>query len=104
MRALFVIGAIAFLQFGCHGNFELRGTLEDAAHRHASIDERITDWGPPSEKETLSDGQLAYTWKFPYTEEQILPDMTAFPIRRVCTVVITSSADNAIQSYKMDDC
>jgi hypothetical protein len=104
MRALFVIGAIAFLQFGCHGNFELRGTLEDAAHRHASIDERITDWGPPSEKETLSDGRLAYTWKFPYAEEQILPEMTAFRVQHVCTVVITTSVDNAIQSYKMDDC
>ena len=53
---------------------------------------------------TLSDGRLAYTWKFPYAEEQILPEMTAYRVQHVCTVVITSSADNAIQSYKMDDC
>ena len=104
MHALLIIGAIAFLQFGCGHGIGIRGTLEDAVHRHESIDERIKDWGPPSETDTLSDGQLAYTWKFPYAEEQILPDMTAFPIQRVCTVVITSSADNAIQSYKMDDC
>ena len=106
MRTRFLfIAMIASFQFGCgHGNFGLKSTLDDAAHRHASIDERIVDWGEPNAKETLSDGKVVYTWKFPWSDEQILTDMSAFPIQRVCTVVITSSSDNAIQSYRTDDC
>jgi len=106
MRTRFLLVAmIASFQFGCgHGNFGLRNTLDDAVHRHASIDERILDWGPFDTKETLSDGQVVYTWKFSWSDEQILTDMSAFPIQHMCTVVITSSSDNAIQSYRTDDC
>ena len=82
----------------------VRGKLDDAVKRHASIDERIVEWGAPSAKETLSDGQIVYTWKLSWSEEQILSDMTAYSLQHGCTVVITSSSDNAIQSYKTDDC
>jgi hypothetical protein len=96
---------LAAFQFGCTpGNSQLRATLDDAILRHASIDERVKDWGAATAKETLSDGQLVYTWKFPWSEQQMMPDMTAYPIQHMCTVMITSSADNAIQSYQTDDC
>jgi hypothetical protein len=106
MRTLFLIVTLACVQFGCgHDNPTLvRGNLNDAVKRHASIYERIMEWGAPSGKETLTDGQLVYTWKLPWSEEQILPDGTAYPIQHGCTVVITTSSDNAIQSYKTDDC
>ena len=106
MRALFLIATLACFQFGCsHGNPTLiRGKLDDAVKRHASIDERIMEWGAPSGKETITDGQFVYTWKLPWSEEQILPDGNAYPIQHGCTVVITTSSDNAIQSYKTDDC
>jgi hypothetical protein len=106
MRSQYLlIAMIASFHFGCgHGNFGLRGTLDDAVQRRASIDERILDWGASNTKETMSDGRVVYTWKFPWSEEQILTDMNAFPIQHVCTVVITSSSDNAVQSYTTDDC
>ena len=40
------------------------------------------DWGEPSGKETLSDGQLVYTWKFSKSEEQMLPGGTAYQLPR----------------------
>ena len=106
MRAQLLIAMIACFQFGCSivNPTSVRAKLDDAVKRHASIDERIMDWGVPSGKETLSDGQLVYTWKLPWSEQQILPDMTAYSLQHGCTVVITSSSDNAILSYKTDDC
>jgi len=105
MRTLFLIATLACFQFGCgHGINTLKANLDDAVQRHASINERISDWGEPSRKETLGDGQLVYTWKFPWSEEQILPGGTAYQLPGMCTVVITASSDNAIQSYKTDGC
>jgi hypothetical protein len=106
MRALFLIATLACFEFGCsHGNpLFVRGKLDDAVKRHASIDERIMEWGTPSGKETLTDGQIVYTWKLPWSDEQILPGGTAYTITHGCTVVITTSSDNAIQSYETDDC
>ena len=47
MRALFLIATLACFEFGCtHGNpLFVRGKLDDAVKRHASIDERIVEWG-----------------------------------------------------------
>jgi len=105
MRTLFLIATLACFPFGCgHGINTLRANLDDAVQRHASINERIMDWGEPSGKETLSDGQLVYTWKFSKSEEQMLPGGTAYQLPGVCTVAITTSSDTAIQSYKTDDC
>ena len=106
MRTLFLIATLACFQLGCgHNNPTfVRGKLDDAVKRHASIDERIMEWGAPSGKETLTDGQLAYTWKLPWSDENIMPDMTAYRITHACTVVITTSSDNVIQSYRTDDC
>jgi hypothetical protein len=107
MRTHFVIATLACFQFGCgHGNlnFTLSGKLDDAVQRHASIDERIMEWGAPSTTETLNDGQIVYTWNLPWSDEQFLTGGNAYSIPHKCTVVITSSADKAIQSYKTDDC
>ena len=101
----FFIATLVCFQFGCgHGNYSLKAQLDDAVQRHASMDERIMEWGEPSQKETLNDGQLVYTWKLPWSEEQLLPDGTAYPLQHGCTVVITSSSDHVIKSYKTDDC
>lgn len=102
---LFVIATLASFLFGCgHSGHTLKAKLEDAVQRHAPIDERLIEWGEPTAKETLADGQLVYTWKLPWSELQMLPDGTAYPLQHGCTVIITSSSDNAIQSYKTDDC
>jgi hypothetical protein len=102
---LFLITMLAYLPFGCvSGDFELRAKLEDAVQRHALIDERIMDWGEPSGKETLSNGQLSYTWKFPWSEERLLASQTAYQVPHMCTVLVSTSSDNVIQSYKTDDC
>ena len=87
-----------------HWNFTLKAKLDDAVQRHASIDERIMEWGEPSAKETLNDGQIIYTWKLPWSDEQFLSAGNAYSIPHACTVVITTSSDNAVQSYKTDDC
>ncbi|HET8720618.1 MAG TPA: hypothetical protein VFM24_01235 [Nitrospira sp.] len=93
------------LQFGCSpGTHSIKAKLDDAVQRHASIEERIAEWGEPNEKETLKDGQLLYTWKLPWSEEQFLPDGTAYPLQHGCTVFVTLSSDHVIQSYKTDDC
>ena len=105
MRTLLLLITLACFQFGCsHGHFTLKAKLDDAVQRHASIDERMAEWGVPTAKETLNDGQVVYTWKLPRSDEQILPDGNAFTIPRECAVVVTASSDNAIQSYKTDDC
>jgi hypothetical protein len=106
MRILFLVATMACLQFACsHGN-QLRAQLDDAVQRHASIDEEIMDWGPPTRKETLSDGQLEYTWKFSWIEKRVLHGGSGAvdPRQHSCTIVITTSPDNVIQSYKTDDC
>ena len=106
MRTLFLIVTLACVQFGCgHDNPTLvRGNLNDAVKRHASIDERIMEWGAPSGKETSTEAHSTTHGNSLWSEEQILPDGTAYPIQHGCTVVITTSSDNAIQSYKTDDC
>ena|SRR6476620_8451248 len=106
MRTLFLIATLACFQFGCsYGNpMSVRGKLDDAVKRHASIDERIMEWGAPSAKETLTDGRFVYTWKLPWSDEQFLTGGNAYSIPHECTVVITTSSDNAIQSYTTDDC
>ena len=106
MRTLFLIATLACFQFACSYDnpMSMRGKLDDAVRRHASIDERILEWGTPNGKETLTEGQLVYTWTIPYSEEQILPAGNAYQVPHRCTVVITTSSDNAIQSYRTDDC
>ena len=105
MRTLLLIATLACFQFGCgHWNFTLKAKLHDAVQRHASIDERIMEWGDPSAKETLNDGQIVDTWKLPWSDEQLMPGGNAYSIPHACTVVITTSSDNAVQSYKTDDC
>jgi hypothetical protein len=107
MRTLLLIATLICFQFGCgHPNpTGVRAKLDDAVSRHASIDERIIEWGAPSMKETLSDGQTVYTWKLPWTETELLPGTTTgYQLPHDCTVVITASSDNIIHSYKTEDC
>jgi hypothetical protein len=69
--------------------------LDDAVQRHASITERIMEWGAPSEKHTLSDGRIVYTWKIPWTWSSV---------NHLCTIAITASADNTVESYNYRYC
>ena len=57
-----VFAVVVLLQFSCARDNVLRMKLDDAVQRHASIDERIVDWGAPAGKNVLSDGRIVYTW------------------------------------------
>lgn len=108
MRKIFLIVFVASLQYACaHDNNRLRVKLDDAVQRHASIDERIMDWGAPSGKDSLSDGRLVFTWKMPWTGSYVnyaVPGGQAYSAQHWCTIVITTSADNTVQSYNYRDC
>ena len=108
MRKILLIAILICLQSACvNGTSKLSVKLDDAVQRHASIDERIIDWGTPSGKDPLSDGRVVYTWKFPWTSSDVnyaAPGGQAYSVQRVCTVVITASADNKVQSYNYRDC
>lgn len=105
---VFLLGIIIFIQPACvHENTKLRVKLDDAVQRQASIDERIIDWGAPSGKDSLSDGRLVYTWKIPWTGNYVnygVPGGQAYSVQHWCTVVVTTSANNQIQSYNYRDC
>ena len=100
---------LLMLQYGCvHDTSKLQMKLDDAVQRHASIDERIIDWGAPSGKDTLSDGRIVYTWKNPWTGSYVNyaagPGGQAYSAQHWCTIVITASADNTVESFKYSDC
>jgi hypothetical protein len=69
--------------------------LDDAVERHASITERIMEWGAPSGKQVLRDGRFIYTWEIPWAWHSVEP---------MCTVVITASAENTVETYRYQDC
>jgi hypothetical protein len=73
MRIILVMFAfvlITVIGSACRTN-SLQTKLDDAIRRHASIDERIVDWGAPAEKNVLSDGRIVYTWTIPWTEHGV---------------------------------
>jgi hypothetical protein len=108
LRTALLIALVLCLQYGCvHDTSQLRAKLDAAVQRHASIDERIIDWGTPSGKDLLSDGRIVYTWKLPWTGNYInygVPGGQAYPVQHWCTIIITAAADNTVQSYKYRDC
>src|SRR6478609_8949575 len=103
MRNFFLIAILIWLQYACeHDNNNLRMKLDDAVQRHSSIDERIIDWGSPSGKDTFSDGRIVYTWKLPWTGNYInygVPGGQANSVQHWCTIIITASTENTVQSY-----
>jgi hypothetical protein len=104
-----LIATLVWLQYSCvhDGNSKLNEKLDDAVQRHASIDERIIDWGAPSGKDSLSDGRMVYTWKLPWTSHHVnynTKGNTAYATQHVCTIVITAFEDNTIQTYNYRDC
>ncbi len=109
MRNAFLFLALILLQYGCeHDTSQLRMKLDSAVERHASIDERIIAWGTPTGKDRLSDGRFVYTWKIPWTGNYVNyaagPGGQAYSVQHFCTIVITTSAENNIQSYSYRDC
>lgn len=104
-----LIAIILCLQYGCeHDTSKLRIKLDTAVEHHASIDERIIEWGSPTGKDSLSDGRFVYTWKIPWTGNYVNyaagPGGQAYSVQHWCTIVITASADNTVQSYTYRDC
>ena len=94
------------LQYGCQPR-PLQIKLDSAVERKASIDERIIDWGGPDRKEPLSDGRIVYTWKMPWTSSDVnyaVRGGQAYSSQHVCTIVITVTSDNVVQSYNYRDC
>lgn len=108
MQIAALIVVLLMLQYGCvHQRDQLRIKLDDAVQRHASIDERIMEWGGPSGKDPLTDGRFVYTWKRPWTGNYVnygVPGGQAYSVQHLCTIVITASADNTVQSYNYSDC
>ena len=106
--AILPIIALLLLQNGCHsGPNALQIKLDSAVERKASIDERIVDWGAPDSKAPLSDGRVVYTWKMPWTSSGVnyaVPGGQAYSSQHLCTVAITVTSDNIIQSYNYRDC
>lgn len=112
MRIALLIVLLLCLQYGCTRGpsqlqIQLQMKLNDAAQRHTSIDERIMEWGAPSGKDALSDGRFVYTWKRPWTWSGVnygVPGGQVYSSQHLCTIVITASADNTVQSYNLNDC
>ncbi|MBH0178417.1 MAG: hypothetical protein HP491_11265 [Nitrospira sp.] len=108
MRIVALIVLLLSLQYGCHhGPNPLQLKLDDAVQRHASIDERIMEWGAPSGKDALSNGRIVYTWKRPWTGNYVnygVPGGQVYSSQHLCTIVIAASADNTVQSYNLNDC
>jgi len=110
MRIALLIAILLGLQCGCvskRDTSKLRMKLDDAVQRHASIDERIMEWGAPWGKGPLSDGRVVYTWKIPWTGSYVnygVPGGQAYTVQHWCTIIITATADNTVQSYNYRDC
>jgi hypothetical protein len=105
--SIVLLAVVIVIYGGCGRNKGLQMKLDDAVQRRASIDERIVDWGTPAGKTTLSDGRVVYTWTLPWTGHHVdynTKGNQAYAVQHVCTVVITASADNQIQSYNYRDC
>lgn len=106
--AILLIMALLLLQNGCqHGPSALQIKLDSAVERKALIDERIVEWGAPESKAPLSDGRVVYTWKMPWTSSGInysVPGGQAYSSQHLCTVAVTVTSDNVIQSYSQRDC
>ena len=107
--AVFFMATAALFQYGCQptGPSPLQIKLNSAVERKASIDERIIDWGAPDKKEPLSDGRIVYTWKMPWTSIGVnyaVSGDQAYSMQHACTIVITVTSDNVVQSYNYRDC
>jgi hypothetical protein len=102
-----LLAVVIVIYSGCSRNKGLQMKLDDAVQRRASIDERIVDWGAPAGKTTLSDGRIVYTWTHPWTDHSVnynTKGNQAYAVQHMCTIVITTSADNTIQGYNYRDC
>ena len=106
--ATFLIMGLFFVQNGCQrGPSALQIKLDSAVERKALIDERIVDWGAPDSKAPLSDGRVVYAWKMPWTSSGVnygVPGGQAYSSQHLCTVAVTVTSDNIIQSYNRRDC
>ncbi len=96
MRKSWWVLLLVGLLYACAGHTDdLRMKLDDAVQRQASITERILEWGAPSGKKPLPDGRVLYTWEIPWAWKSVDP---------LCTVLITASAANTVESYTYHDC
>ena len=97
---------LAVVFAGCAAH-RLSQRLDRAVAENANVDELIAEWGSPAAIDTLSSGDLVYTWRHPWTGSGVnyaAVQGQAFAVQHLCTIVVQTTNAGVVKRYRFYDC